>query len=74
VVDVVDASPAARAGLRPEDLVVAVGGAPVTGVGDLQRLMTEDLIGTAVDVMIVREGRELNLRLVPEELLVSAAS
>jgi S1-C subfamily serine protease len=70
VVDVVDASPAARAGLRPEDLVVAVGGAPVTGVGDLQRLMTEDLIGTAVDVMIVREGRELNLRLVPEELLV----
>jgi serine protease Do len=70
VVDVVDASPAARAGLRPEDLVVALGGAPVTGVGDLQRLMTEDLIGTAVDVVVVREGRELTLRLVPEELVV----
>jgi S1-C subfamily serine protease len=70
VVDVVDASPAARAGLRAEDLVVALGGAPVTGVGDLQRLMTEDLIGTAVDVVVVREGRELTLRLVPEELVV----
>ena len=70
VVDVVDASPAARAGLRSEDLVVALGGAPVTGVGDLQRLMTEDLIGTAVDVVVVREGHELTLRLVPEELVV----
>jgi serine protease Do len=70
VVDVVDASPAARAGLRPEDLVVALAGAPVTGVGDLQRLMTEELIGTAVDVVVVREGRELTLSLVPEELVV----
>jgi serine protease Do len=69
VVDVVDASPAARAGLRPEDLLVAVGGAPVTGVADLQRLMTVDLIGQAVDVVVVREGRELTLRLVPDELV-----
>jgi serine protease Do len=69
VVDVVEASPAARAGLRPEDLLVAVGGAPVTGVGDLQRLMTEDLIGRAVDVVVVREGRELALKLVPDELV-----
>jgi serine protease Do len=70
VVDVVERSPAARAGLRPEDLVVALGDAPVTGVGDLQRLMTEELIGTAVDVVAVREGRDLTLRLVPEELVV----
>ena len=69
VVDVVDASPAARAGLRPEDLLVAVGGAPVTGVADLQRLMTVDLIGQAVDVVVVREGQELTLRLVPDELV-----
>jgi hypothetical protein len=31
--------------------------------------MTEDLIGAAVDVVVVREGRELTLRLVPEELV-----
>lgn len=70
VVDVVASSPAANAGLRPEDLVVALGGAPVTGVGDLQLLMTEDLIGTAVEVVVVREARELTVRLVPEELVV----
>jgi serine protease Do len=70
VVEVADASPAARAGLRPEDLVVELGGAPVTGVGDLQRLMTEELIGNAVDVTVVREGSQLTVRLVPEELVV----
>jgi serine protease Do len=70
VVDVVASSPAARAGLRSEDLLVALGGTPVTGVGDLQRLMTEELIGTAVDLVVIREGRELTLRLVPEELVV----
>ena len=69
VVDVVEASPAARAGLRPEDLLVALGGTPVTGVGDLQRVMTEDLIGLAVDVIVIREGRELTLRLIPDELV-----
>jgi S1-C subfamily serine protease len=70
VVDVAQGSPAARAGLRPEDLLIALGGAAVTGVGDLQRLMTEDLIGTAVDLVVIREGRELALRLVPDELVV----
>jgi S1-C subfamily serine protease len=70
VVDVAESSPAARAGLRPEDLLVSLAGTPVTGVGDLQRLMTEELIGTPVDVLVVREGRELRLRLVPDELVV----
>jgi serine protease Do len=71
VVDVVERSPAARAGLRAEDVVVALDGEPVNGVGDLQRLMTEELIGAAVDLVVVREGREVTLRLVPEELVVS---
>src|SRR5918999_649325 len=39
IVDVVEGSPAAAAGLRPEDLVVAVDGTPVRSVDDLQRLM-----------------------------------
>ena len=65
-----EGSPAARAGLRQEDLVVALGDAPVTSAGDLQRLMTEELIGTAVDMAVVRAGRELKLRIVPAELVV----
>jgi S1-C subfamily serine protease len=70
VVDVVEDSPAAAAGLRAEDLLVQLGGAPVEDVGDLQRLMTEELIGSAIEVVVVRGGRELTLRLVPEELVV----
>jgi S1-C subfamily serine protease len=70
IVDVVEGSPAAQAGLRAEDLVVALGGMPVTSAGDLQVLMTEELIGTPVDVVVIREGRELTLQLVPAELTV----
>jgi serine protease Do len=69
-VELVAGGPAERAGLRPEDLVVAVAGQPVERMADLQRLMTHDLIGTDVDVLVVREGRELSLRLRPEELEV----
>jgi serine protease Do len=68
VVEVVDGSPAAAAGLRPEDLVVGVDGAPVRGVDDLQRLMTEDRIGVRCSLEIVREGRTRTVALTPREL------
>jgi serine protease Do len=68
VVEVVDGSPAAAAGLRPEDLVVGVDGAPVRGVDDLQRLMTEDRIGVTCSLEIVREGRARTVDLTPREL------
>ena len=68
VVEVVEGSPAARAGLRPEDLVVEVDGTPTPRVEDLQRLMVAELIGTSVGVRVLRAGRELELELVPAEL------
>jgi serine protease Do len=68
VVEVVDGSPAAAAGLRPEDLVVGVDGVPVRGVDDLQRLMTEDRIGVRCSLEIVREGRTRTVALTPREL------
>jgi S1-C subfamily serine protease len=68
VVQVVEGSPAAEAGLRPEDLVVELDGAPVTDVGDIQRLMVVEKIGAPVPVRVLRGGRELELALVPAEL------
>jgi serine protease Do len=69
VVDVAPGSPAAAAGLRPEDLIVAVDGHPVADIGELQRLMVSDRIGTRVAFEVIREGRAAVLRLVPAELV-----
>src|SRR5205085_551023 len=68
VVEVADGSPAERAGLRAEDLIVALDGEPVTGVGDVQRLMVGERIGTLVPINVLRSGRELRMELVPKEL------
>jgi S1-C subfamily serine protease len=68
VIEVVPGSPAAAAGLRPEDLIVAVDGAPVERVQDLQEQMTGERIGRRVALSIVRAGRRRELALVPVEL------
>ena len=68
VVEVIAGSPAARADVRPEDLVVAVGGEPVGGVADLQRILTADVIDRPVELSIVRGGADRRLELVPREL------
>jgi len=68
VVEVVDGSPAAEAGIRPEDLILDVDGTAVARVEDLQRLMVAELIGTEVTVRALRHDRELNLSLIPAEL------
>ena len=68
VVEVVDGSPADRADIRAEDLILAVNGTPVTRVEDLQRLMVADLIGVPVTVRLLRAGRPLDVELIPAEL------
>jgi S1-C subfamily serine protease len=68
VVEVAEASPAARAGLRREDLIIDVGGSPVVDAGDLQRLMVTEAIGRPLTVRAFRGGELLELTVVPEEL------
>jgi len=69
VVQVVEGSPAARAGLRPEDVIVEIDGQPVTSTDDLQRLMAGELIGRPVVTRLLRQGHELDVELVPDELV-----
>ena len=68
VVQVADDSPAAAAGLRAEDLIVAVNGDPVERVDDVQQLMVGDMIGASVSLTVIRNGTLVDLRLVPAEL------
>jgi len=68
VVQVVDGSPAARAGLHNEDLIIDVDGVPVADAGDLQRLMVGELIDSSVTVELVRDGELTRLDVVPAEL------
>ena len=68
VVEVVDGSPAAGAGLRRGDVIVELGGEPVEGVGDLQRLMAAELIGRSVAMRVLRGGETISVAATPSEL------
>jgi serine protease Do len=68
VVEVVGDSPASRAGLLPEDLIVAIDGSPVRGVDDLQRLMDASRIGADVSLSVVRSGVAREVAIRPVEL------
>jgi S1-C subfamily serine protease len=68
VVEVIPGSPAARGGLHGEDLILEVDGLPVSGMGDLQRLMDEGTIGRPLTVLVHRDGRTFDVAIVPDEL------
>jgi S1-C subfamily serine protease len=68
VVEVAPNSPAERAGLRAEDLIVALAGVPIARVDDVQRLMTHELIGQRVNVEVLRGDTWLALEVTPAEL------
>ena len=70
VVQLLDGSPAAAAGVRAGDLIVSLDGRPITGVGDLQRSLVGDLVGRAVEVTFERRGALAKLAITPTELRV----
>jgi S1-C subfamily serine protease len=67
VVSVEPDSPAATAGLRDGDVVLAFGGEPVTGVDDLHRHLTDDRIGVPATLAILRAAHRHELTVVPRE-------
>jgi serine protease Do len=70
VIEVVEGSPAAHAGVRPEDLIVSADGLAIEDVGDLQRLLVAELIDRPVALGIVRGADERTLELRPAELRI----
>ena len=67
IISVEKDSPAAVAGLRDGDVVLAFAGTPVTGVDELHRLLTEERIGVAAPVTILRSARRRTITVVPAE-------
>jgi S1-C subfamily serine protease len=68
VVEVAPGSPAQRAGLRAEDLIVELGRQQIERVEDVQRLMTHEVIGRPIVARVLRGDRWLDLTLTPVEL------
>ncbi|MBO0700855.1 MAG: trypsin-like peptidase domain-containing protein [Zavarzinella sp.] len=59
--------PADRAGLENEDVIVSFGEESVSSVDDLHKYLTQHPVGEAVRVSVLREGRRLELTVVPGE-------
>ena len=68
VMEVVAGSPAARAGIRSNDLIVELDGVPISDARDLQRLMVGDVIGRSVDALVWRDGELRTITIHPAEL------
>jgi S1-C subfamily serine protease len=68
VAEVVDGSPAAKAGLRVKDVILEVDGQPLNNAGDLQRIMLGDVIGRPIGLRILRGDEVLELQTTPVEL------
>jgi S1-C subfamily serine protease len=70
VVQLMERSPAAAAGLRVGDVLVELDGDPIEGVADLQRRLIGDAVGRRFDVRIERGGELRSVSISPVELTV----
>jgi serine protease DegQ len=61
IVHVEPDGPAASAGLLIGDILLAVGGQPVTDTGTLQEQLGPDTVGTALDTRVLRGGAIMDL-------------
>jgi S1-C subfamily serine protease len=58
-------SPAAQAGLRDGDMIVAYDDTPLAGVDDLHKLLTEDRAGVPATLTIIRDLKKQTLAVTP---------
>ena len=66
VLNVISGSPAQRAGLREQDVIVRFAGQAVAGVDDLHRMLTGERSGIACKLAVLRGTELLELAVVPQ--------
>ena len=67
IVSVEPSSPAERAGLKPGDVVIGLGGKPVASIDDLQRVLSSECVGVSTEITVVRATEILARAIVPAE-------
>jgi S1-C subfamily serine protease len=67
IVSVEANSPAMQGGLLEGDIIIACDGKPIAGIDDLHRLLTDERVGAALPVEVIRRNEKLTLRVVPQE-------
>jgi S1-C subfamily serine protease len=67
VASVEPGSPAAVGGLQEGDVILSLAGHPITGIDDLLRRLTDEHIGTPLELTILRRGERRQRVIVPIE-------
>ena len=67
VASIEEDGPGARAGIREGDVILAFGGVNIGGIDDLHRLLTDERIGIAAPLVVLRRGERRELSVVPAE-------
>ena len=67
VLSVEPASPTAEAEVRERDIIVSFDGQRVSGIDDLQRLLTDVRIGALTRLVVLRGAEKLEIALTPRE-------
>ncbi len=70
IVSMEEESPAVRAGLKRGDIIVGFGGAAVSGIDELHKLLTEEKVGVSQPVEFLRGAEKLYVNIIPDEVRV----
>lgn len=57
---------AEKGGVKDGDVIVEIGGKPVKNIGTYMTAMQAQKAGTAVDIVVLRKGQKLTLKVTPE--------
>ena len=68
VADVESGGPAARAGIEPMDVIIAVDGKEITNNSELQHVIDQHSVGEKISVTVVRNKEELTIEVTLETL------
>lgn len=74
IVDIVKDAPAEKAGLRRNDVVLALNGRAVRGSGDLRNQMGLIPVGDTAELRVLRDGKAIVLRVTIEAARTSTAT